>query len=87
MSALSKYLVMTMLAALVGCSDVTPEVTLLRSKPPEIKTGSYKLTTDLASVGIVSSQDGYQLNSVISKEDKATPVASANGTYVLILDF
>lgn len=72
---------------LSGCSDVTPQVSVLRTKPavdfaPE---KNIPAETELSSVGVSNSVSGYQLRAVVSKENKSTEQVSSNG-YKLILD-
>ncbi|MEK2646152.1 hypothetical protein [Bdellovibrio sp. BCCA] len=72
---------------LAGCSDVTPQVSLLRKipGPAQNTVQSPPVETELASVGVSTSTDGYHLKAVVSKENKAVPSISANG-YKLVLD-
>lgn len=75
------------LLILSGCSDVTPQVSVLRSRPAEdlLPQKNAPAETELSSVGVSTSANGYQLRAVVSKENKGTPQASSNG-YKLVLD-
>lgn len=71
--------------SLTGCSDVTPEVSFLRSRPligyaPEKNVPAL---TDLSSLHISQSADGYVLQAVVSKENNFVPLLSQDG-YQLI---
>ncbi|WP_374029989.1 hypothetical protein [Bdellovibrio bacteriovorus] len=72
---------------LSGCSDVTPQVTMLRSKTPA--AGDSTLRTSLRVENAVASTaqtaEGYQLEISVSKEDTGKPRRSAGG-YSLILN-
>nr|WP_295900806.1 hypothetical protein [uncultured Bdellovibrio sp.] len=72
---------------LAGCSDVTPQVSILRkiSGPEQSKVQSPPVETELASIGVSTSTTGYQLKAVVSKENKTSTSVSANG-YKLVLD-
>ncbi|WP_413612462.1 hypothetical protein [Bdellovibrio sp. HCB-110] len=75
------------LLILSGCSDVTPQVSVLRNKPTEdlLPQRNMPAETELSSTGVSTSTEGYQLRAVVSKENKGTPQVSTNG-YKLVLD-
>ena len=70
---------------LAGCSDVTPEVTFLRSRPLLVYAPDKNVpaVTDLPSLHTSQSTGGYVLQSVVSKENNFVPLIS-NGGYLLI---
>ncbi|XGC79894.1 hypothetical protein ACES2L_11190 [Bdellovibrio bacteriovorus] len=74
---------------LTGCADVVPQVTMLRGLNPSddtnVNSNKTQANVELASHIETTSANGYQLRAVVSKEDKASKIVSANG-YQLVLD-
>lgn len=70
---------------LAGCSDVTPQVSFLRSRPLVVYAPEKNVpaVTDLSSLHTSQSADGYVLQSVVSKENNFVPLVSQDG-YQLI---
>lgn len=89
MGFIGKLTLSACLFSVVACSDVTPQVMMLRggtsigSESP--KKGFGSVNTENSSVIESTSISGYKMTAVVSKEDKATEVSSASG-YKLILD-
>lgn len=69
------------LIALAGCSDVTPQVSLLRKpgQTPLVATANLPAETDLASTLKTKNGSGYELTAVVSKENKSATSTSAKG--------
>ena len=92
MKTLSNIFILGALSILTACSDVTPEISLLRSRITHPSTdvegsgGLNFVATDQTSKVITSvSAGGYKMSSVVSKEDTTKEMVSAGG-YTMIMN-
>lgn len=72
---------------IAGCSDVKPHISLFGSQTPEpyAPEKNNPANTELSSLYVSTSNGGYVLQSVVSKEDKFSTLVSQEG-YQLILN-
>lgn len=74
------------LIALAGCSDVTPQVSLLRKpgQTPLVATANLPAETDLTSAARIKNDGGYELSVAVSKENKNATSTSTKGYQLLM---